>query len=70
MLKMKGQIIQRKIRQVRKTMGKSDKNLCKQAQLEGQHTCKGENLFTENSREIKEEMDKLSKLNDLKIPKT
>ena len=31
MLKMKWQIIQRKIRQVRKTMGKPITNLCKQA---------------------------------------
>ena len=47
MLKMKWQILQRKIRQGRKTMDKPDTNLCKQALLEGQVTCGGEDLLTE-----------------------
>ena len=39
---MKWQIIPRKIRQVRKTMSKQSKNLCKQVLIEGQSTCGGE----------------------------
>ena len=35
------------IRQVAKTLGKSDDNLCKQALLEGQNTSNGEDLLSE-----------------------
>ena len=105
-LKIKWQIIQRKIRHVRKTMSKQSTNLCKQALIEGQSTCGGEDLLTEciewckkfeircvtlgvekekaqaenlkfnkafwreNYREIRAEMDKLSKVKDLKMPTT
>ena len=48
-LKIKWQIIQRKIRQVRKTMDKKKSNLCKQALIHGQSTCGGEDLLTENA---------------------
>ena len=44
---MKWQILLRKIRQVRKTMGKPNTNLCNQALIEGQNTCGGEDLLTE-----------------------
>ena len=47
MLKMKWHILQRKIRQVRKTMDKPDTDLYKQALIEGQDTCGGEDLLTE-----------------------
>ena len=47
MLNMQWRIIQLKIRQVAKTMGKPDTNLCKQALKEGQNTCNGEDLLTE-----------------------
>ena len=40
-------IIQRNIRQVAKTMGKSDDNMCKQALIAGQNTCNGGDLLTE-----------------------
>ena len=46
-LKMKWQIIQRKIRQVRKTMSKQSTNLCRQALIEGPSTSGGEYLLTE-----------------------
>ena len=105
-LKMKWQILQRKIRQVRKTMDKLNTNLCEQELLEGQGTCGGEYLMTENIewckklnipfltkgvskdiqkakeenlkfkktlwwedyKEIRTEMDRLSKVKDLKMP--
>ena len=47
MLTMNWRIIQRKIRQVAKTMGKTESNLCKQALIAGQQTCNWEDLLTE-----------------------
>ena len=45
--KIKWQIVQRKIRQVRKTMDNKSTNLCKQALIQGQSMCDGEDLLTE-----------------------
>ena len=47
MLKIKWRIIQWKIRQVAKTKGKLDDNLCKEALIGGKETCNGEDLLTE-----------------------
>ena len=46
-LKIKWQIVQRKIRQVRKTMDKKSTNLSKQALIQGQSMCNREDLLTE-----------------------
>ena len=48
MLKVKWRTIQMKIRQVAKTMGKSDNNLCKQALIDRQNTFNSEDFPTEN----------------------
>ena len=47
MVKMRWQIIQIKIQQVAKTMGKPVTNLCNQALQMGQTTCQREDLLTE-----------------------
>ena len=54
MLRMKRQILQRQIRQVRNTMDKPNRALCKQAMLEGQNACGGEDLLTECKKVVQE----------------
>ena len=45
-LKMNWRIIKLKLRAITKTMGKSKDNLCRQALINGQETCNGEDLLT------------------------
>ena len=46
-LHIKWQIIMKKIKQVRKTMDKTENNICKSALVAGQNTCAGEDLLNE-----------------------
>ena len=46
-LQVKWQILLKKIKQVRKTMDKSDKNICKNVLIAGRQTCAGEDLLNE-----------------------
>ena len=46
-LQIKWQRLLRKIKQVRKTMDKQSTNIFKQALIQGQSTCDGEDLLTE-----------------------
>ena len=46
-LQIKWQILLKKIKQVRKTMDKQSANICRQALIQGQSMCDGEDLLSE-----------------------
>ena len=46
-LHIRWQILMKKIKQVRKTMDKTENNICKSSLVVGQNTCAGEDLLNE-----------------------